>query len=489
MSSKRANPILRSEAWGISLWATLAFAIGAMVVFWMLQNFVSRDIQQRSDAWLSGEVEVLGDVAGRTPKDRLYQRVVGEIAELASREVPNRDRSNANESDSVFFLQIGSDGQANLWVGAGDQASSLAAIRATKAVSDVPYDLHIKGFAVPFRVASVQIGDGSHIYLGLSEKDELRVLRNLKVRFLTLWFVIVLLGFLLVFYATWRMLSRVAKIAEAASRIGQSDLSSRVPSPKGNGEVGRLARTLNQMLDRIENTVGQLHTITDALAHDLRSPLTAIRGKMEAALSPSATTDPTERIVSAIDELDRLSNFLNTTLDVSEARADALRLSRTEIDLASLVRAIAEFFEPSISEKGLALHLRIAEPATILADAALLHRVIANLLDNELKHLPPSSTVWLSVHSENDMAVLTIEDDGPGFDPEVARHLFERRVKGRASRGYGLGLAFVQAVIRVHGGTVEAANRVGGGAQISLALPILQSGEHSIAEAAVLVNG
>ncbi len=495
MSSKqirtinRTESIWNSEAWGISLWATLAFAIGTMFVFWMLQNFVARDIQQRSDAWLSGEVEVLGDVAEMTPKDRLYQRVVGEVAELASREVPNRDRSGASESDSVFFLQLGSDGHANLWVGAADQAASLAAIRSTKAVSDVPYDLHIKGFAVPFRVASVQIKDGSQIYLGLSEKDELRVLRNLKALFLTLWLVIVLLGFLLVFYATWRMLRRVDKIAEAASRIGQSDLSSRVPSPKGRGEVGRLARTLNQMLDRVENTVGQLHTITDSLAHDLRSPLTAIRGKMEAALSHSATVDPTERIVSAIDELDRLSNFLNTTLDVSEARADALRLSRTEIDLASLVRAIAEFFEPSISEKGLALHLRIAERAIVLADAALLHRVIANLLDNELKHLPPSSTVWLSVRSQNDVAILTIEDDGPGFDPGVARHLFERRVKGPESRGYGLGLAFVQAVTRVHGGTVEAANRNGGGAQITLTLPVIHPADDHEVEAAALLHG
>jgi signal transduction histidine kinase len=489
MSLKRVNAILRSEAWAISLWATLAFAIGTMFVFWMLQNFVARDIQQRSDAWLSGEVEVLGDVAERTPKDRLYQSIVGEVAELASREVPNRERSGANESDSVFFMQIGRGGQADLWVGAGDKASSLAAIRSTKAVADVPYDLHIQGFAVPFRVASVQMQDGSHIYLGLSEKDELRVLRNLRVRFLTLWLVIVLLGFLVVFYATWRMLRRVEKIAEAASRIGQSDLSSRVANPKGKGEIGRLARTLNQMLDRVENTVGQLHTITDSLAHDLRSPLTAIRGKMEAALSPSARIDPTECIVSAIDELDRLSNFLNTTLDVSEARADALRLSKTDIDLAQLVRAIAEFFEPSVSDKGLAMHLRITGPVSVSADAALLHRVIANLLDNELKHLPPSSTVWLSVHSDNDMALLTIEDDGPGFDLDVARHLFERRVKGRESRGHGLGLAFVQAVIRVHGGSVTAANRVGRGARISISLPLLSFNDHAKTESAVLVNG
>src|SRR5580693_9500241 len=100
MSLKAVNPVMRSAAWRISLWATLAFAIGTMFVFAMLHGFVADDIQRRTDAWLSGEVEVLGDVATRTPKDRLYRRVVGEVAELASREVPNRQRSAGNENDA-----------------------------------------------------------------------------------------------------------------------------------------------------------------------------------------------------------------------------------------------------------------------------------------------------------------------------------------------------------------------------------------------------
>src|ERR1035438_6357732 len=110
MSSKTDRPVMHSAAWRISLWATLAFACGTMLVFAMLHRFVADDIQRRSDAWLSGEVKVLGDVAERTPKDRLYRRVVGEVAELASREVPNRQRSSDNENDSVFFLQAGDDG-------------------------------------------------------------------------------------------------------------------------------------------------------------------------------------------------------------------------------------------------------------------------------------------------------------------------------------------------------------------------------------------
>src|SRR5579872_5492158 len=183
MLSKTNRPVMRSAAWRISLWAALAFTCGTMLVFIFIDRFVANDIQRRSDAWLSGEVEVLGDVAERTPRGALYGRVVSEVAELASREVPNRSPSEATYNDSVFFLQTGADGSLELWVGAGNGAANLRAIRAATIPSGRPTDLHVEGFAVPFRVASLQIGDGSHIFLGLSERDELRVLRNLRLRF------------------------------------------------------------------------------------------------------------------------------------------------------------------------------------------------------------------------------------------------------------------------------------------------------------------
>jgi signal transduction histidine kinase len=374
-------------------------------------------------------------------------------------------------------------------VGSGDGVANLEAIRSTKATADIPYDLYVNGFKFPFRVATVRIADGSHIYLGLSEKDELKVLRSLRVRFLSLWLTIVFLGFVIVFYSTRRMLGHVREITEAASRIGQSDLSSRVPDTRGNDEVGHLARTLNHMLDRIENSVHQLHTITDSLAHDLRSPLTAIRGKLETALSDDMKVDQVEPIVSAIDELDRLTEFLNTSLDLAEAKADALRLSRTEIDFDELLRSMIDLYEPCMSDKGLHVQIRSAGPVKVLADPALLHRVIANLLDNELKHLPASCTVCLSLQCDDEMATLRVDDDGPGFDTAVQTQLFQQRVKGPYSRGHGLGLAFVEAVVRVHGGNVTAENRAGGGACLSISLPLGKHYQDESSHSLILANG
>jgi signal transduction histidine kinase len=445
--------MMRSAAWRISLWAALAFACGTLLAFVFLHRFVAQDIQRRSDAWLTGEVEVLGDVAERTPKDALYGRVVGEVAELAAKEVPNRLPSDSSSNDSVFFLQAGSDGSLKLWVGAGSGAADLEAIQAKKILPDRPMDLRVNGFAIPFRVASLPVGDGSRIYLGLSERDELRVLNKLRLRLILLWLLLVLLGFAIVFFTTRR------------------DLITRVPTTERNDEVGHLARTLNRMLDRIESSMHQLHTITDSLAHDLRSPLTAIRGKLEMSLS-AAQGEQGEPIVSAIEELDRLTEFLNQSLDVAEAKADALRLTRTVIDLDELLGIMIDLYEPSMSERGLQIKLRSGGPLRVTADAALVHRMIANLFDNELKHLPASCTVTIHLKEEHDTASIVLEDDGPGFALDVIQHVFERRVKGRESNGHGLGLAFVDAVVRAHGGTIAACNREGGGARIAVMLPL-----------------
>jgi signal transduction histidine kinase len=215
----------------------------------------------------------------------------------------------------------------------------------------------------------------------------------------------------------------------------------------------------------------QLHTITDSLAHELRSPVTAIRGKLEMSLSAASTAGHADSIVSAIDELDRLTEFLNKSLDVAEAKADALRLDKSGIDLDELLRVMIDLYEPSLAERGLQIGLRSSGPLIVKADAALIHRMAANLFDNELKHLPAASTVTIQLRESNGGASLVVEDDGPGFDAEVLPLIFERRVKGRDSSGHGLGLAFVDAVARAHGGTASASNRAEGGARIVVTLP------------------
>jgi len=189
------------------------------------------------------------------------------------------------------------------------------------------------------------------------------------------------------------------------------------------------------------------------------------------ALTAGARDEESESVVSAIEDMDRLTEFLDQSLDVAEAKANALMLNRVAIDLDQILRAMIDLYEPGMSEKGLHIQLCSAGKLEIHADAALVHRMMANLFDNELTHLPPSCTVTISLRSSEDAAVLVLEDNGPGFDSEISAHLFEPRAKGRNSNGHGLGLAFVEAVVHAHGGTVEASNRKEGGARLIIMLP------------------
>ena len=477
MSSRIVERQSRTAAWRISLWSGIAFAIGTAIVFLFLQSFLANDIQNRADAWLTGEVGTLADVAQHTPANQLHDAVVDEIAELASREAPRVEGSAGSMHDAVFFIQINPAGQLELHTGAGLGAADALAIQHSSIRPGQPANVIISGFAVPFRVAEDKLANGDRIYLALSTRYERKVLRRLRTEFTVLWCAIFSFGTFLVFFATRRTLHRVQVITETAESIGRNNLRSRVPSLGRNDEISRLSLTLNNMLDRIESSVQQLHAISDALAHDLRSPMTSVRGKLELALMSTSAEEREEAIVHCIDEVDRVSSLLSTSLDVSEASADALRLRKEPIDLEQTLRSMVALYEPSFAHAGLELVLRSAGPVAIQADAVLLQRTVANLLDNELKHLAPGKTVSLTLLHSSAQARVLVEDNGTGFSPELLPRVFDRYTKGPQSKGYGLGLAFVSAVVRSHEGSVIATNRPGGGAAISLELPRQTAGK------------
>jgi signal transduction histidine kinase len=164
-------------------------------------------------------------------------------------------------------------------------------------------------------------------------------------------------------------------------------------------------------------------------------------------------------------------NLLNTTLDVAEAQGGALRLNRATVDFSGIVRQLADLYRPAMVERHHELTVHIEDDVIVDADMLLLQRVVNNLFENELAHLPPGCRIAIRLHSHQMSAELVIEDNGPGFPPEVSNRAFERFVKGKHSSGHGLGLAFVDAVVRAHSGSVNIYDHPGGGAVVTLLLP------------------
>lgn len=473
MFSSLPKMLRPSAAWRTAVWTTLAFAAGTALAFSILYFLVSQSIRERSDAWISGEADVLAHVAMDTPHDILYKRVVGEIAELASRELPDERNSRGQNLNSVFFLEESpTSNQPPLWVGPGAVGPFLNAIHRENFVEGVPSSISLDRWPMGFRVVSRKVGEtGQTIYLGLSDRGSMHLLHDLTQVFLLLWGGTVLLGFLISYASVRRTLIRVESITETVGGIGSEDLGKRLPEPARTDEISRLAKTFNLMLDRIQSSVNQLRSVTDAVAHDMKGPVTSIRGTLESSLCKEPNSQWRDDVGEAIEGLDRLLQLLNTTLDLAEAQAGALRLDRSTVDLSDLVQQLADLYQPAMAEKHHEVAIDIEPGVVVHADLALMTRVVGNLLENELSHLPNGCRIGIRLHSQKGSAELIIEDNGPGFAPELAGRALDRFVKGKSSPGHGLGLAFVDAVVQAHGGVARVSDRVGGGAVVALTVP------------------
>jgi len=459
-----------TAAWRISIWTTVAFAVGSALSFFVVYLVVAKELRERSDAWLSGEAEVLAEVSSRTPRDNLYDRIVEEVAELAAQEVPDERNSKGQPLNSVFFLQTVSSSDP-LWVGPGAKEAFQQAIQKAGLTPRIPQSVSVEGWKTPFRIVVHEGSAGNAIYLGLSERGTMHQMNRLLGRLFMVWIGMVLLGFAISYQSARRTLTRVDDITETVACIGSDDLGSRLPETPSYDEISRLAQTFNHMLDRIQASVSQLRAVTDGVAHDLKSPVTSIRGTLEVALSGDTDNRWRERVAEAIEGLDRLSQLLNTTLDLAEAEAGALRLDRETVDLSGLVKQHVDLYHPAMAERRHELVANLEQLVMVEVDFALMNRVIGNLLDNELTHLPEGCLIHLSVAARDGVAEIVIEDNGPGFPPEIGTHGFKRFLKGPHSPGHGLGLPLVEAVVHAHGGKVRISDQKDG-ARITVSLPI-----------------
>ena len=261
----------------------MSFAICSAIAFTVVYMLIAGDIRKRSDEWLSGEAETLADVSDNTPRDSIYQKLVGEVAELATHEVaPSSARGQ--QQNMVFFLHT-DPGLEPIWVGPQPKEQFLRAIQGANLVPGVPASVTVTGWDKPFRVIYRARANGAGIYLGFADVAGSKMLGRLAAICLLAWAVTALLGFAIAWMVAHRTLARVVAITETVSEIGTEDLSRRVPEGASSDEISRLSRTFNRMLDRIQASVHQLHMLTDSVAHDLKSPVTSIRGGLEVALS------------------------------------------------------------------------------------------------------------------------------------------------------------------------------------------------------------
>lgn len=256
-----------------------------------------------------------------------------------------------------------------------------------------------------------------------------------------------------------RVLRRIDTINATSSKIMSGNLSERIPVTDRNDEFDLLAKSLNQMLDRIEGLMQGLKEVTDNVAHDLKTPLTRMRNRAEAALRDGGVTQH-EALESTLVESDRLIRTFNALLLIARAEAGAPSGAFADVDLSAVAEDVAELYEPVAEEQGLTLTSTVAPGLRIRANRELVGQALVNLIENALKYYEPvegqQGRIELIVRAERGRVLMEVADNGPGIPVEDRTRVIERFVrleKSRTEPGSGLGLSLVAAVAGLHRGS------------------------------------
>jgi signal transduction histidine kinase len=347
-------------------------------------------------------------------------------------------------------------------------------------------------------VASLRLWDGTIIQVGKSTegRDELLAYFREVTGFVSL--AVILIGVAGGIALTRSALQPIHQLIDVVRGIIQTGRTeTRVPLPIGGrpvaagpavanvlGQRGRadaideLSALFNVMLDRITTLIAAMRDSLDNVAHDLRTPMTRLRGMAERALESGSPEQQREALVSCLEESDRILSMLNTLMDISEAETGTMRLQIEEVSLRGLIAEVVDLYEEVAEDKGVTVRVTPGEDVppsdiTVSADRDRLRQVLANLLDNALKYTPAGGQVTITPERRNDEAAVVVRDTGVGITPEDLPRIWERLYRGdrsRAERGLGLGLSLVRAYVRAHGGSVVAESTPGQGSTFTVLL-------------------
>jgi signal transduction histidine kinase len=268
------------------------------------------------------------------------------------------------------------------------------------------------------------------------------------------------------------MLGRIDAVTEASRKIMSGDLSRRIPLSGSGDELDRLSESLNAMLARIEELMLALREVSDNIAHDLKTPLTRLRNRAEAALrDPGEAASYRDSLVKTMEEADDLIKTFNALLLIARLEGGAIAESMASVDPAAIVSDVAELYEPVAEDAGLRLAVTAPSGLNLVANRELVSQAIANLVDNAIKYSAPAASeaqnraIEVSLREAGSHVEIAVADHGPGVAPEDrARALrrFVRLEKSRSQPGAGLGLSLVAAVARLHGGSVRLEDNMPG---------------------------
>jgi heavy metal sensor kinase len=466
MFLKKINSIRHTLAFRLTLWYAGIFMLTSCVAFLFFYFLITSVIRDRTDQDLLGEARTLSSILKVQGINAVKHRIIFE--------------AQAAGEKKVFFRLLSLDGQ--------EFSSSNMSYWRDISVAKAAIEQLIGGNRPIFNTVSLPdrqhnirllyaiIGRNIILQLGQSMENYTRFIEAFRKIFVTTMASLFVFAAIIGWFMARRALAGVEAVTRTARQISEGSLKERVPVKKYQDEIDQLAITFNQMLDRIQTLVTGIREMSDNIAHDLKSPITRIRGISEVSLTTDASEKEYENMAaSTVEECDRLLDMINTMLVISKTEAGVNKLDAKELDIGAVVRDACELFQSPAEDKDLRLVCDVPGNFSISGDNRLIQRMIANLIDNAIKYTPAGGSIEVTVNTVNhDAVAITIQDTGIGISEKDMPRVFERFYRcdpSRSEAGIGLGLSFVRAIARAHGGDITVAGGSNRGSTFTVTLP------------------
>lgn len=344
-----------------------------------------------------------------------------------------------------------------------------------------PQKILIPGTQKKILISYNLIGPGLILQIAESIEDNQKFLELFRNTFWGIMVLMIFISLLLGWTMSRRSLKGVEMVTQTAEDITRGDLKKRVQINPGVIEIERLANTFNNMIDRIDKLIVGMKEVTDNIAHDLKIPITRIRGLAEITLSIGRGDEKyQEMAASTIEECDQLLQLINTLLDISERKAGVVKPVFKEFDLVASIRRIYELFQPLAEQKDIRLLLSLPGECILSGDALEIQRLLINVLDNAFKYTPSKGKIEIVVTELKDNVKISITDTGIGISGEDLPFIFRRFYRcdrSRAEEGFGLGLSLAETIAKYHGGNIKVESTLGKGSDFTVSLNKNPSGK------------